>query len=211
MSGVPGPACAARCLTEGVDVPNIDCILFADPRQSTIDIVQAVGRALRPARGKRFGFIILPVLMQDMDADAFIASDAFARIVTVLRALATNDERIVEYFRAIAMGKQRRGRGVVSIEVDERIAKLIDVDAFVEAVELHVWSKLAKLSWRPFGDAQEFARGLGLTGVKEWLRYCKGEMPGLPPRPEDVPSNPNVTYKRSDWDGWPDWLGQNNG
>ena len=39
----------ARCLTEGVDVPNIDCVLFADPKRSTIDIVQAVGRALRPA------------------------------------------------------------------------------------------------------------------------------------------------------------------
>jgi len=41
----------ARCLTEGVDVPNIDCVLFADPRQSTVDIVQAVGRALRLAKG----------------------------------------------------------------------------------------------------------------------------------------------------------------
>ena len=43
----------ARCLTEGVDVPGIDCVLFADPRRSTVDIVQAVGRALRPAPGKK--------------------------------------------------------------------------------------------------------------------------------------------------------------
>jgi predicted helicase len=41
----------ARCLTEGVDVPGIDCVLFADPRRSAVDIVQAVGRALRPAPG----------------------------------------------------------------------------------------------------------------------------------------------------------------
>lgn len=46
----------ARCLTEGVDVPGIDCVLFADPRRSAVDIVQAVGRALRPAPGKDFGY-----------------------------------------------------------------------------------------------------------------------------------------------------------
>ena len=48
----------ARCLTEGVDVPNIDCVLFADPKQSTIDIVQAVGRALRPAKHKRCAYVL---------------------------------------------------------------------------------------------------------------------------------------------------------
>jgi predicted helicase len=45
----------ARCLTEGVDIPAIDCVLFADPKQSVIDIVQAAGRALRP--GKQLGYI----------------------------------------------------------------------------------------------------------------------------------------------------------
>ncbi len=53
----------ARCLTEGVDVPNIDCVLFADPRKSTVDIVQAIGRALRVAEGKEFGYVLVPVLV----------------------------------------------------------------------------------------------------------------------------------------------------
>lgn len=52
----------ARCLTEGVDVPNIDCVLFADPRKSAVDIVQAVGRALRPTKGKARGYVVLPIL-----------------------------------------------------------------------------------------------------------------------------------------------------
>ena len=52
----------ARCLTEGVDIPNIDCILFADPKRSTVDIVQAVGRAMRPSKGKNIGYIIIPIL-----------------------------------------------------------------------------------------------------------------------------------------------------
>src|SRR6185295_6828474 len=50
----------ARCLTEGVDVPAIDCVLFADPKKSKIDIVQAAGRALRPYKGKTYGYIMLP-------------------------------------------------------------------------------------------------------------------------------------------------------
>jgi predicted helicase len=52
----------ARCLTEGIDVPAIDCVLFADPKQSKIDIVQAAGRALRPFKGKTYGYIMLPII-----------------------------------------------------------------------------------------------------------------------------------------------------
>ena len=43
-------------------VPGIDCILFADPKRSTVDIVQAVGRALRRSEGKEFGYVVVPVL-----------------------------------------------------------------------------------------------------------------------------------------------------
>ena len=53
----------ARCLTEGVDVPATDCVLFADPKQSRIDIVQAAGRALRRYPGKDYGYILLPLIV----------------------------------------------------------------------------------------------------------------------------------------------------
>ena len=46
----------ARCLTEGIDVKNIDGILFADPKKSRVDIVQAIGRALRPYEDKQYGY-----------------------------------------------------------------------------------------------------------------------------------------------------------
>jgi predicted helicase len=55
----------ARCLTEGVDVPEIDCILFADPKTSKVDIVQACGRALRLSDGKQLGHIIVPCVVVD--------------------------------------------------------------------------------------------------------------------------------------------------
>lgn len=53
----------ARCLTEGIDVPAIDCVLFADPKKSTIDIVQATGRALRKYTGKKFGYVVVPLIV----------------------------------------------------------------------------------------------------------------------------------------------------
>ena len=51
----------ARCLSEGVDVPTLDAVLFLNPRKSQVDVIQAVGRVMRRAEGKEFGYIILPV------------------------------------------------------------------------------------------------------------------------------------------------------
>ena len=104
----------ARCLTEGVDVPNIDCVMFADPRRSAVDIVQAVGRALRPAKGKKMGYVIVPILHNaKAKPDDIFDSEEFQEILTTLRALAANDERIIEYFRIISQGEPRRGGGSV--------------------------------------------------------------------------------------------------
>ena len=52
-----------RCLTEGIDVPALDAVLFLQPRKSQIDVVQAVGRVMRKAEGKRYGYVILPVVI----------------------------------------------------------------------------------------------------------------------------------------------------
>jgi predicted helicase len=71
----------ARCLTEGVDVPAIDCVMFADPKQSRIDVVQAAGRALRPFPGKDFGYIVLPLIVsENMDFEQFAQTTAFRQV-----------------------------------------------------------------------------------------------------------------------------------
>ena len=62
------------------------------------------------------------------------------------------------------------------------------------------------IRWRPFEDAREFARSLGLKKEKEWRVYCKGGMPGLPERPIDVPVYPQQAY-REQYAGMKDWLG----
>jgi predicted helicase len=68
----------ARCLGEGVNVPVVDGVFFADSRSSVIDIVQATGRALRTAPGKIMAYVIIPVLVQEEeDPEAIIEASGF--------------------------------------------------------------------------------------------------------------------------------------
>ena len=73
----------ARCLSEGVDVPSLDGVAFIDPKGSEIDIVQAVGRAIRLSEEKKIGTIFLPVFIKDGDdAESSIEASNFKPICT---------------------------------------------------------------------------------------------------------------------------------
>ena len=198
----------ARCLTEGVDVPGIDCVLFADPRRSAVDIVQAVGRALRPAPGKKLGYVIVPIL-HDADAtpDDIFDSDSFQEILTTLRALAANDDRIIEYFRTVSQGRKLTGGGSVEFDLDERIAKKIDLSQFVKDIELKCWDRLARLSWRPFEEARAFVHTLHLKNRDQWKAFCNNGVPRLGKLPADIPVAPWQTYSNIGWISMGDWLG----
>jgi superfamily II DNA or RNA helicase len=198
----------ARCLTEGVDVPGIDCVLFADPKGSTVDVVQAAGRAMRPAPGKTMGHIIVPVLLRDDETvDGFVDSSAFDFVLFVLQALATNDERIVEEFRALHSGGAVRGRRIVQFDLGEVVALKIDAEKFIREVELKVWSRLAKLAPMPFADACALVRKLGLRNQKQWRAWRRGARPDLTSVPLDHPGNPNEVYARSGWTSWGNFFG----
>jgi superfamily II DNA or RNA helicase len=194
----------ARCLTEGVDVPNIDGILFADPKRSAVDIVQAVGRALRLSDGKDYGYIIIPVLIED-ETD-FEKSGAFQTILTVLRALASNDERIVEYFREKSTYGNNR-RKLIEHGGTEHLLEHVNLDQFVESIDILSWNRLAKLSWRPFVEARRFVQALGLNSSTDWRKYTKGELSWLPTKPADIPANPRSVYRKNGWVSNGDWIG----
>jgi len=83
----------ARCLTEGIDVPSLDGVAFIDPRSSQVDIIQAVGRAIRRADNKTLGTIVLPVLIpHDADAEHALQDTAFKPIWAILNALRSHDD-----------------------------------------------------------------------------------------------------------------------
>ncbi len=194
----------AKCLTEGVDVPNIDCVLFADPRKSTVDIVQAVGRALRKKDGKQFGYVILPVFTKSKSKEEIIESEEFKDILSTLRALASNDERIIEFFRDKSKNQNQKSSlkdGLVQFDIDENIIENINEKDLVNSLELKTWDRLAKLSWMPFEEAREYVRKLGLRTLKQWTLYAKSKQ-----KPVDIPASPQKVYN-VDWIGYGDFLG----
>jgi predicted helicase len=85
----------ARCLSEGVDVPSLDAVIFLNSRDSQIDVVQSVGRVMRKAEGKSYGYIILPVAVPaGIEPDKALNDNAKYKVVwEVLRALRAHDER----------------------------------------------------------------------------------------------------------------------
>ncbi len=98
----------ARCLSEGVDVPTLDGVAFIDPRQSEVDIVQAVGRAIRKSGDKQVGTIVIPVFI-DTNADPEVALDssAFKPVWEIVKALRAHDEELAEQLDSLrrSLGK----------------------------------------------------------------------------------------------------------
>lgn len=86
----------ARCLAEGIDVPNLDAVIFFNAKNSTVDVVQAVGRVMRRAEGKDYGYIILPIFVPAgmSPEEALDDSKVFANVWSILQALRSHDERI---------------------------------------------------------------------------------------------------------------------
>ena len=92
----------ARCLAEGVDVPTLDGVAFIDPRRSEVDIVQAVGRAIRKADDKTVGTIVIPVFIDtDADPEAALDESAFKPVWDVIKALRAHDEALGEELDAL--------------------------------------------------------------------------------------------------------------
>ena len=97
-----------RCLSEGVDVPSLDAVMFLSARNSQIDVVQSVGRVMRRAEGKKYGYIIIPVVvLPDADPDKVLSSDRFKVVWTVLNALRAHDDRFNATINKIELNKKK--------------------------------------------------------------------------------------------------------
>jgi predicted helicase len=85
----------ARCLSEGVDVPALDAVLFLNPRDSQVDVVQSVGRVMRKSPGKQYGYVILPITVPagQSPEDALADHKTYKVVWQVLQALRSHDER----------------------------------------------------------------------------------------------------------------------
>lgn len=97
----------ARCLSEGVDVPSLDAIMFLHPRKSLIDVVQSVGRVMRRAEGKKMGYVILPVgVPAGVEPEVALKDNERYRVVwQILNALRAHDERFDGTINQASLGQ----------------------------------------------------------------------------------------------------------
>ncbi|MGG3752844.1 DEAD/DEAH box helicase [Heyndrickxia coagulans] len=151
----------ARFLTEGVDVPDLDAVMFLKPRKSRIDIAQAVGRVMRKAEGKDYGYVILPIgIPAGVDENTVLDKNEKYQVVwDVLNALRSLDERFDAMINKLELNKKKpdqlqvigvgsapdesEGGFIVAEPVSEQLAFNLDEDDFSE-IERAIYGKIVK-------------------------------------------------------------------
>ena len=98
-----------RCLSEGVDVPSLDAVMFLSARNSQVDVVQSVGRVMRRSPGKKYGYIIIPIVVpSDVQGEKALSNNAdYAVVWTVLNALRAHDDRFKATINKIELNKHK--------------------------------------------------------------------------------------------------------
>ena len=139
----------ARCLTEGIDVPTVDMVAFLTPKRSKVDIVQAVGRAMRNAPGKTTGYILVPLYVEqaaDESLDAAVARAEFDEVWAVLQALQEQDEVLDDLIHQM-QAERRLTKGFNDSRLRERVEVLgptLTLDKLRRAIATRCLDRLAR-------------------------------------------------------------------
>ena len=141
-----------KCLSEGVDVPSLDAVMFLASKNSQVEVVQSVGRVMRKADGKKFGYIIIPVVIPygEKPEKYLDKSEKFKVVWQVLNALRSHDDRFDAYVNSINLNGieniAKKDQKVIFDNISQE-----EVDINTEKVE----SELKKQLELDFGEYQE--------------------------------------------------------
>jgi superfamily II DNA or RNA helicase len=156
----------ARCLTEGVDVPAVDMVAFLSPRKSKVDIVQAIGRAMRRSGSKETGYVLIPLYLEQKAGETLeeaVARANFEEVWDILQSLQEQDEELAD---AIKEGAQAKGsgKGFDDSRFSDRIAftgPVLALESIRQAVTTKVLDRLES-SWDVnFGKLVKFKKEHG--------------------------------------------------
>jgi predicted helicase len=149
----------ARCLTEGVDIPSLDGIVFLEPRNSMVDVVQAVGRVMRKSGQKKYGYVILPIGIPAGIAPEEALSDnkRYAGVWQVLNALRSHDERInaivnkldlnneaPEMIEVVPVGFQEPGESAEQTDEGAEKPRALQLEFPLEEIRQAIFAKMVE-------------------------------------------------------------------
>lgn len=167
-----------RVLSEGVDVPSLDAVLFLSARNSQVDVVQSVGRVMRISPGKKYGYIVIPVIVpSDVDANEALDDNKRYKVVwTVLNALRAHDDRFNATINKLDLNKKKPnniliGRPTYGFDEDSN-----PIPAQESSEEYKKGSNLANQLALQFEQLQEvvYARMVEKVGSRRyWEQWAK--------------------------------------
>ena len=133
--------CSARVLNEGINIPIIDSECFVDPRSSTIDIIQCIGRAVRLHPNKKMAKIIVPILSDNI-MDSEVDEGRYGNVIRILKSLSTTDEGIKEYFVLKSQNKSTP-RNIINNEIlqKENYTTNVNINEWNDKINAIIWSK----------------------------------------------------------------------
>ena len=194
----------ARCLTEGVDIPSIDCVAFIDPKQSRVDIVQAAGRAMRQSKatGKTHGYILIPIIVPDgQDLDHFAESTDFASVARVITSLSTQDERIVDELRYREPGQPPSPDDIIIVDPDIIESLDISYEHFHDSIKTRTWASVGRANFISYAEAREQIKPLGIKSESEWRIRDENNVLLY-----NIPKAPYPYYLGKGWISWEHFL-----
>ena len=182
----------ARCLTEGVDVPAVDMVAFISPRKSKVDIVQATGRAMRKSPGKEFGYVMVPLFVEQSSNESIeeaLQRTGFDDVWDLLGAMREQDDVLVDIIRQMQEDKGRTG-GYNDSRFSERV-EVLGPSVSLETIRASITAECLEsigTSWdERFGELLAYKEEKGdanvqqhwPTGLGRWVsaqRVCRDTM-----------------------------------
>ena len=169
----------ARCLSEGVDVPALDAVIFIQPRKSQIDVVQAVGRVMRRAEAKRYGYVVIPVAVPaGEDPERVLDDNERYRVVwQVLQALRAHDDRFDAEINKLDLQRTRSARiqvvgvGGGSSRESDRITQSTQLQLAWQGLEDKVYARVVKhcgsrVYWEQWAEDVARIAGAHITRIE---------------------------------------------
>jgi superfamily II DNA or RNA helicase len=190
----------ARCLVEGVDVPAVDIILFADKKKSRVDIVQAIGRCLRKSPGKKFGYIVVPFIFDKNQSKEKLLQSDYKDVIKTIRILSLYDKTFSEDIKFQAKsGEYFNGKVEIDIPYDDAI---INIEEIKKAIRIENFKSTGPLNWLSYDEAKEYVRSKNVKTAQEYFkRHKNGEFDF------DLPFSINTIYADEGFKSWGDFLG----